>query len=150
MNLITTIKNDLKESMLAHTELRTSVIRMIISAARYKMVETGKKEDEISDIDLIKVIEKQAKQRQDSIEAYTTGNRPDLAQKEEQELQIIKAYLPSKLSEEETKTIVESAIKELSISSKAQMGMLMGHLNKNFAGKMDMSQASKIINTLIS
>lgn len=148
--LIQKLKEDLKQSMLNHEELKVSVIRMLISAARYKMVEVGKKEDEISDEDLIKVLEKQAKQRQDSIEAFNSGNRPDLADKEVKELDLIKVYLPTKMSEDETKIAVETAIKDLNISAKNQMGMLMGHLNKNFAGKMDMSIASKVANTLLN
>ena len=122
---------------------------MIISAARYKMVEVGKKEDEITDEDLLKVLEKQAKQRQDSIDAYVSGNRQDLADKEIRELELIKAYLPTKMDEAQTKELVQKAISELNINSKAQMGQLMGYLNKNYAGKMDMSLASKIINALL-
>ena len=147
--LINQIKEDLKKSMLAREELKTSVIRMIISAARYKMVEVGKKEDEITDEDLLKVLEKQAKQRQDSIDAYVSGNRQDLADKEIRELELIKAYLPTKMDEAQTKELVQKAISELNINSKAQMGQLMGYLNKNYAGKMDMSLASKIINALL-
>lgn len=147
--LINQIKTDLKNSMLAKNALTTEVLRGVISQARYKMVEVGKKEDEITDADLLKVIEKQAKRRNDSIEAFKKGNRLDLAEKEQQELVIINKYLPKKLSEGETEEIVKKAINELNITSKQQMGQLMGYLNKNYAGQVDMGMASKLINTLV-
>lgn len=145
-NLINQIKTELKNSMLAKQALKTEVLRGLISAARYKMVETGKKEDEITDEDLIKVIEKQAKQRNDSIAAYKNGNRPDLAKKEEEELEIINKYIPQKMSEQETEKIVVETINQLKISSKAQIGQLMGFISKNYSGKVDMGLVGKIVN----
>lgn len=147
--LINQIKTELKNSMLDKNALKTEVLRGLISAARYKMVEVGKKEDEITDVDLIKVIEKQAKQRNDSITAYKSGNRLDLAKKEEAELQIINKYIPQKMSEEQTTKIVEEAILQLNISSKAQIGQLMGHISKNYNGKVDMGLVGKIVNLKI-
>ena len=147
--LINQIKNDLKNSMLAKSALTTEVLRSIISQARYKMVEVGKKEDEITNTELLRVIEKQAKQRNDSIEAFKKGNRLDLAEKEQQELVIISKYLPKKINESETEEIVKKAINELNITSKKQMGQLMGYLNKNYAGQINMGIASKLFNTLI-
>lgn len=147
--LINQIKTELKNSMLDKNALKTEVLRGLISAARYKMVEVGKKEDEITDVDLIKVIEKQAKQRNDSITAYKSGNRLDLAKKEEAELQIINKYIPQKMSEEQTTKIVEEVILQLNISSKAQIGQLMGHISKNYNGKVDMGLVGKIVNLKI-
>src|SRR5437879_13694166 len=99
---------DLKESMRAKDELRTSVLRMLKSAIKYKELEPGAKE--LDDAGVLQVIATLIKQRRDSSEQYRAGQRIDLAEKEEKEIALLQAYLPKALSPEELKAEVQSAI----------------------------------------
>ena len=112
MSLIQTIDADLTEALKNHNELVVSVLRALKSAIKNQEIDKMK---ELDDKEILAVIEKQAKQRQDSIEQFTKGNRPDLAKKEQEELEIIKKYLPEKLDRTQTEQIVTQTIQDLTL-----------------------------------
>ena len=139
------LQNELKESMLARNELKTSVLRMLISAIGYYEIQKGGAGYVATDEDIQSVIEKQVKQRRDSIEQYTTGNRPELAEKETKELEILSAYLPAQMSEEEIKALVKDAIAQTGSASVQDMGKVMGALMPKTKGKADGGLVSRIV-----
>ena len=104
------IDNDFKQAMKDRAAVRVSTLSFLRSQMKYAMIE--KKDEKLEDADVVAVIKKQIKQRQDSIEQYEKGARPDLADKERQEMAILKAYLPEEMSPEQLKAIVEAAVKE--------------------------------------
>jgi uncharacterized protein YqeY len=136
MNLAQQIDTDLKEAMRARDSARLNVLRMLKSALKYAAIEkTG--EGELDDAEGIQVIRKQVKQRQDSIESFEKGGRPELAEKEKSEITILSAYLPVSLGEEEISRLVRETIAEVGASSKAQMGAVMKALGPKVSGRVD-------------
>ena len=101
--------------------------------------------DGIGDDEVMKVMQTMIKQRNDSIEMYQKGNRPELAEQEAQEIEIIKGFLPAQMSEEEIAEAVTATIESLGASSLKDMGPAMGHLRENFAGRMDFGKASALL-----
>lgn len=141
------IQTDLKQAMLKKDVLRTSVLRMLVSAARYHQVE--KSLPVLGDEDIIHVLKRQVKQRRDSIESFAGANRPELAAKEQQELGILEEYLPKQLSEAEITALVKAAITETGATSKAQMGLVMKTAMSKLAGKADGKQVNLIVMKLL-
>lgn len=139
------LQEDLKQSMLARDAQKTSVLRMILSAVNYHEINKGGAGYEATEEDVITVIQNQAKQRRDSIEQFTAGNRPELAEKEQQELEIINAYLPAQMGEEEIRKLVKDAITSTGASTPQDMGKVMAALMPATKGKADGSLVSKIV-----
>lgn len=139
------LREDLKQSMLAKNELKTSVLRMLLSALNYYEIQKGGAGYEASEEDVLSVIQKEAKQRNDSIEQFKNAGRQDLADKEQKELEILQAYLPAQMSEEEIRNIVKEIIQQTEASSIADIGKVMGALMPKVKGKADGSLVSKIV-----
>lgn len=139
------LQADLKTSMLARDAQKTSVLRMILSAVNYYEINKGGAGYEATEEDVMTVIQNQAKQRRDSIEQFTTGNRPELAAKEQQELNIIQVYLPAQMGEDEIRTLVKEAITSTGASTPQDMGKVMGTLMPATKGKADGAVVSKIV-----
>lgn len=139
------LQNDLKASMLARDTERTSVLRMIVSAIQYYEINKGGAGYEATDEDVMNVIQAQAKQRRDSIEQFTTGGRPELAAKEQQELDMISKYLPAQMTEDEIKTLVTQTISQVGATGPTDMGKVMGALSPQTKGKADGGLVSKIV-----
>lgn len=139
------LQTELKESMLARDELRTSVLRMLISAIRYYQIGKSGDRNEASDEIVMNVIQSEAKKRNDAITLYTEANRPELAEKEEAELKILQKYLPEQLSEEEIRKFIDEAISQTGASSPADMGKLMGSLMPKVKGKADGGLVSRLV-----
>ena len=144
------LQEDLKNSMLAKEELKTSVLRMLLSAINYFEIQKGGAGYEASEEDIISVIGKEAKQRNDSIEQFKNAGRNELAEKEERELEILKTYLPEQLSEEEIKVLVDEAIKSTGASTMQDMGKVMGYLSPKIKGKADGGTVSKLVKEKLS
>ncbi|MDP3987970.1 MAG: GatB/YqeY domain-containing protein [Candidatus Levybacteria bacterium] len=152
------LREELKQSMLAKDELKTSVLRLLLSALNYYEIQKGLPRRfkaggagyEASDEDVLVVIERQAKQRNDSIEQFEKAGRQDLANKEKKELEILKKYLPEQMSEDEVKSIVEQTITETGATSMQDMGKLMGALNGKLKGKADMGMVSGIVKSKLT
>jgi uncharacterized protein YqeY len=146
MTISEKIKEDMKVAMKAKEETRLSVLRGLISAFTNESITLGNKpNDPLSDEDALKVINRAAKQRKDSIEQFEKGGRPELAESEKAELEIIEEYLPEMMSEEDVKKVVEAKKEELGINSQEQFGQLIGAVMGELKGKADGGVVKKII-----
>ena len=135
MTLQERIDSDLKDAMRAKEASKLAVLRMLKSALKYAAIE--KSDVGLDDAAATQVIRKQVKQRQDSIESFEKGGRPELAAKEKEELEILNAYLPKGLSADELSALVRETIAEVGATSKAQMGAVMKALQAKVAGRAD-------------
>ncbi len=107
MSIKDTITSDLKDAMRARDQLRLDTLRSVISAFNYRRIEAG---SDLSEADQLAVVQKLVKQRSDSIEQYTSGNRPELAEKESRERDILQQYLPAQKSADEIREVVRAAL----------------------------------------
>jgi len=137
------IDANLKEAMRAKDTVRVSTLRMLKSAIEYHKIE--RKQDKLADPDVIGVIKKQIKQRQDSIEGFEKGGRADLVEKERAELTILKSYLPEELSSAQLEQIVAAVIAELGATTKADMGKVMKAVQAKTDGRADNRLVSQIV-----
>jgi len=137
MTLPERIDSDLKEAMKAKDTARLGVLRMLKSALKYSAIEKSGTEGQLDVTEATQVIRKQVKQRQDSIESFEKGGRPELAAKEKAELAILQSYLPQSLSADELAKVVSETIREVGATSKAQMGAVMKALQTKVAGRAD-------------
>lgn len=149
MNLKEKLQVDLVEAQKAKNPLKVSTLRMLAAAVKNFEIEKGGAGFSASEEDLISVIQKQVKQREDSIESYKSGGRAELAEKETKELEILQNYLPEMISEEEIEKLVALAIKETGASSLADIGKVMGKL-ANLRGKADMGVVSTLVKKKLS
>src|SRR3954465_11773489 len=136
MTLQERVDSDLKDAMRAKDAGRLGVLRMLKSALKYAAIEKSA-DAQLDDAEAAQVIRKQVKQRQDSIESFEKGGRPELAAKEKAELEILNGYLPKGLSAEELTALVRETIGEVAATSKAQMGAVMKALQAKVAGRAD-------------
>lgn len=137
MNLQQQIDEDIKSAMKARETERLSVLRMLKAALKNAAIEKGGAEALLDDAETSAIVRKQVKQRQDSIEGFEKGNRPELAAKEKAEAEILTAYLPKALAESELEALVADAIAEAGATSKAQMGAVMKIVQAKAAGRAD-------------
>jgi len=147
MGLLQTLQEEMKQALKAKDTLKLSVIRMLISEIKKVQIDTKK---DLSDEEIIQVIQKYAKQRKESIKQYRDAGREDLAQKEEKELEIVSKFLPKQLSEDEIVKIVEQAIVETGASSMKDMGKVMKIVMEKVKGRADGSVVSKIVKEKLS
>lgn len=131
------IANDLKDAMRAKDQTAMTALRALKSALKYAAVEKLGAEGELAEADALAVVRKQLKQRKDSVEQFTGGGRPDLAEKEQAEIAILERYLPAAMSEAEVGALVDAVIAELGVTGKAQMGQVMKVLQERAAGRAD-------------
>jgi len=139
------LRDELKQSMLARNELKTSVLRMLLSAINYYEIQKGGAGYEATDEDVLTVIQKEAKQRKDSIEEFKKAERMELADKETKELTMLQVYLPTQMSEVEIREIVKQTISETGVATIAEIGKIMGALMPKVKGKADGGLVSKIV-----
>ncbi len=144
------LQEELKQSMLAKNELKTSVLRMLLSAINYYEIQKGGAGYEASEEDVQSVIQSQAKQRRDSIEQFKNAGRQELADKEQKELEMLKVYLPEQMGEDEIKKLVKEAISQTGAASMQDMGKVMGYLTPKTKGKADGSFVSKLVRESLS
>ena len=137
------IFNDYKEAMKARDALKSSVLSFL--RADMLNLATIKQKDKLDDAEIITVIKKQIKQRQDSIEQFTNGGRLDAAEKEKKESEILKSYLPAEMPAEEVKRLIEEAISVTGASSMKDMGRLMKELTQTLAGRADGKLVSDLV-----
>jgi uncharacterized protein YqeY len=131
------VDSELKAAMREKNAVKLGVLRMLKSALSYATIEKSDAQGELSGADAAQVIRKQVKQRQDSIESFEKGGRPELAAKEKEELSILQSYLPQAMSADEISKIVRETIAEVGASSKARMGAVMKALQAKVAGRAD-------------
>ena len=141
--LMEKIYQEINNALKAKDAVKVSTLRMLKASIKNVLIE--KKADKLEDIDVIRIINKQVKQRKDSIEKFKEGKREDLASKEEAELKILESYLPKPLSEDELKKIIGEAIKEAGAESKKDMGRVMKVAIEKVAGRADNKTVSRLI-----
>jgi uncharacterized protein YqeY len=147
MSLQQRISEELKQAMLAKDAEKLSTLRLLKSAIGYAQIE--KKTDELSDPDIIAVIQKEAKKRRDSIEQYRTAGRTDLADKEASELVVLETFLPKPLSAEELETLIRTTIQELGASTRKDMGPVVKAVQAKAAGRADGKAISSVVSKLL-
>lgn len=144
------LQEELKQSMLARDALKTSVLRMLISAIGYYEIQKGGAGYEATDENVFSVIQKEVKQRKDSIEQFQKAGRKDLVDKETKELEILQTYLPQQLSEGALTSLITQTIKEVGATSMKDMGKVMGDLMPKIKGKADGEMVSRIVKEELS
>ncbi len=147
MGLLQKLQEEMKTALKSGDKERLSVIRMLISEIKKAQIDAKK---ELTDDDIINILQKYAKQRKESIKQYKEAGRKDLAEKEELELKIVSEFLPEALSEKEIEKIVEETIKETGASSMKDMGKVMKAVMEKVKGRADGSIVSKIVKEKLS
>ena len=142
------IDADLKDAMRAKNELTLSVVRMLKSAVKYKEVEPGAAA--LDDAGVQKVIATLIKQRRDSIQQFNDAGRPELAQKEEQEIAVLQKYLPQQLSAEELAALVQAAVAETGAQSAKDMGAVMKAVQPKVAGRAEGKAVSDAVKAALA
>ena len=143
------LQKALKESMLAKDTQRVSAVRLIIAGMKEKDVDArGKGLKEASEADLLSMMQNMIKQRRDSIDMYLKGNRQDLADKEQAEINVIETFLPKQMSDDEVLAAIKAAIAATDATSMKDMGKVMGELKGKYAGQMDFGKVSGLIKTM--
>ncbi len=142
MSLKAKITDDMKTALKAKETRRLSAIRLLLAAMQQKEIDERK---DLSDAEVVGVVEKLIKQRRDSIAQFQAGHRQDLADVETFELGVLSSYLPRQLTDEELATEVGKAISETGAKAMSDMGKVMGTLKGRLAGKADMSKVSALV-----
>ena len=149
MTLHEQIKNQIKESMKAGDKVRLEVMRGLVTAFTNELVATGKTpQDILTDEDVIKVITRASKQRKDSIEQFTKGERMDLVDVEKAQLVIIEEFLPKLMERNEIEQVVKNKIVELGVIDPTKKGMFMASIMRDLKGKADGSLVKEIVDLL--
>ena len=149
MTLQSQVDNDIKDAMRARETVRLSALRMLKAAMKNAAIEKGGAEGVLEDSEAAAVIRKQIKQRQDSVEGFEKGGRPELAATETAEIAVLSAYLPESLSPDEIMALVTEAIAESGATSKRQMGAVMKIVTVKAAGRADGKTLSVAVQKLL-
>jgi uncharacterized protein len=145
------INNALKESMKSGEKCRLATMRLINAAIKDRDIEArGAGKDPLSDEELLQLFQKMIKQRQESAKIYEDNARPELAAQEREEIAHISGFMPKQMDEAETKTAIESVVKELGAAGLKDMGRVMGELKTRYAGKMDFGKANGVVKAVLS
>lgn len=147
MSLQDKLMEDLKDAMRRGDETRKLVIRMARAAIKNAEVERGRPLDES---EVLRVIEKEAKQRRDSIAEFARGNRPDLVAKEQAEIEVLQEYLPKQLSHDEIVAIVRRVITQVDARGPTDLGKVMPKVMAEVRGKADGRVVNQIVQDLLS
>ncbi len=145
-----TLTADMKAAMKSKDKVSLTTIRALKTAIKNAAIEQGDTDAELDDKAVIAIIRKQIKQRLDSIEQYNTAGRPELAEIEQAEMTVLEKYLPKALSEEEINAAVADVIAETGASSRADMGEVMGLLQKKTEGRAEGKVLSQAVMKALS
>lgn len=147
MSLSERIDQDLKAAMVAKDEAKLSTIRFLKSAVKYAAIE--KKAPGLNDAEIVQVIQKQIKQRRESIEQFSKGDRRELAEKEKKEVEILESYLPKQLTDPELEAQVRTCVKESGAASKKDFGRVMKILTEKLAGQAEPKRISELVGRIL-
>ena len=152
MSLREKISEQLNAALKSKNKTLVTTLRLVLAAIRERDIanRTNKNKDVVNDVEVIKVLRKMTKQRQDSMDLYKKGGRQELYEAEEAEIKIIDSFLPKQLNEDETKKICKEIIESLGASSIKDMGKIMGSLKQKYSDSIDFSKANIIIKGLLS
>jgi uncharacterized protein len=143
---------DMKDAMKAGDKRKLGTVRLMMAAIKDKDINArtdGHDSEKLPDAALLDLFAKMVKQRQDSIAAYETGGRAELAQQEREEMEIIQAYMPQQLSEDETKAAIQGVITAVGAASVKDMGKVMAELKAKYSGQIDMGKAGGVVKALL-
>ena len=149
MSLEKKIEEKLNESLKNKDKSIYPTLRLIISAIKDFKIASKVREQTLKDQDIIQILKKMTKQRNDSCEAYKKAGRDDLLEKEKNEISIINNFLPKQMSEEETKTICKKVVDQVQAKSIKDMGKVMGALKKDYGDVLDFSKVSSLIKEIL-
>lgn len=135
------ITTELKKSLKSKDKERTAALRLIVSALKSKDIDARGKTP-LTDVDILSLLQNMIKQRRESIEMYIKGNRPELANSEEKEIEVIQSFLPQPLGEEEIQDAIKKAITACSATTIKDMGKVVSYLKEHFAGRIDFSSVA--------
>ncbi|KQX86960.1 GatB/YqeY domain-containing protein [Variovorax sp. Root473] len=147
MTLKEQITEDMKTAMRAKDSERLATIRLLLAAMKQKEVD---ERVELDDATVIAIVDKMVKQRKDSIAAFTTGGRADLADKEAAEIKVLEVYQPQRMSADEVANAVKAIVVELGAAGPGDMGKVMGVVKTRLAGKADMGQVSAAVKAALT
>ena len=152
MSLREKINEQFNTAMRSKNKTLVSTLRLILTAIRERDIanRTAEKKETIKDLEIVKVLRKMKKQRQDSVDLYKKGKRQELLEAEEAEIKIIDTFLPKQLNEEETKKICKEVIESVGASSIKDMGKIMGSLKQKYSDSVDFSKVNTIVKGLLS
>ena len=152
MSLRDKINKQFNTALKSQNKTLVSTLRLVLAAIKDKDIanRAGEKKEVAKDEEIIKVLRKMKKQRQESAELYKKGRRTDLMQIEEEEIKIIDSFLPKQLSDADTKKICEETIKSLEATSVKDMGKIMGFLKKKYSDSINFSKVNIIIKDLLN
>jgi len=145
------INNAVKEAMKAKDERKLSTLRMVNSTLKNADIEArGQGKPPLGDPEVLAVLQKMIKQRQESVELYEKGGRAELAAAEREEIAVISAYLPKQMSEDEVKAAISAVVAETGAAGIKDMGKVIGVLKTKYAGQMDFAKASALVKAALS
>ena len=145
------INDALKEAMKAKNERTVSTLRMVNSTLKNADIEArGASKPALGEAEVLAILQKMIKQRQESVDLYKKGGRDDLVAQEEAEIAIISGYLPRQMSDAEMKSAIDAAVAETEASGMKDMGKVIGALRGKYAGQMDMAKASALVKAKLS
>ena len=145
------INNAVKDAMRAKDERKLSTLRMVNSTIKNADIEArGQSKPPLSDGDLLSLLQKMIKQRQESVELYDKGGRAELADQERAEIAIISAYLPQQMSEDDVKAAITAEIAEIGAAGIKDMGKVIAALKAKYAGQMDFGKASGLVKATLT
>ena len=152
MSLKSKIEIDYQNSLKSKDKIKISTYRLILSSIKDLEIlnRSGPNKKETNDKDIIQLIKKMIKQRNESIDIYKKNNRNDLLAVEEKEVVTLSTYLPKQLSDNETMDVCKQAINELGAQSIKDMGKVMGVLKKNYSDRLDFSKAGAILKEILN
>ena len=145
------VNSALKDAMKSRDAARTGTLRLMTAAIKERDIDArGRGAGPASDEELLAVLSKMIRQREESAKMYADGGRPELAAKEREEIEVIRAFLPAQMDEEETRRAAQSAIAEAGAASARDMGRVMAILKQRHSGQMDFGKASALVKTLLA
>ena len=152
MSLREKINEQFKIALKSKNKTLVSTLRLVLAAIKEGDIanRTSEKKEIVKDMEIIKILRRMKKQRQESADLYKKGRRQELLEAEESEIKIIDTFLPKQLNEEETKTICKNIIESLEATSVKDMGKIMGSLKQKYSGSIDFSKANTIIKDLLN
>lgn len=150
MTLRERFTQELKDAMKAGDKRKLGTVRMIQAAVKDKDIESrGAGREQASDEEILALLQKMIKQRQESAQVYSENGREELAQQEREEAEIVQSFLPKQLDEAETRAAIEAAIAETGAASMKDMGKVIGKLRADYAGRMDFAKASALVKEML-
>jgi uncharacterized protein YqeY len=145
------LNDAVKAAMKAQDKLRLSTLRLVNAAIKNADIEArGAGKDALADGDILSLLQKLIKQRQESVELYEKGGRAELADQERVEIEIINGFLPQQLSEAETKEAISRVIRETGAAGMKDMGKVIAALKAGYAGRMDFGKASALVKGMLT